>query len=183
MSNNTKECGIAGIYATFQAIMQAVLEMRVPAFEVQVKIISTVGQVYSIQFGNRPDGMPVIKEGVLIDGNLMISLCDIAKIDVEMPSEEGALFKMRLEQKLAAITRVNCDPTQTCVGGNCSQEMERLIAQNKNAITIIDYNGLAQREHTFAGVEVVPKDEVISDIELEGTTNTYVTDVGGRKKS
>lgn len=183
-------CGIAGICEVFLVLQESIARVNTPGFGVNVHIVTVTGQEYDVLFGTGVAITPIIKDGVLTYGTLVISLCDIAKLDLEIGGINNPAFIGLLDEKIKEITTKcrkvyghedierDCDEDynygnhQGCT--KCTQGLQDAI-NDGTPISQLSYNGSQQVVNAIPTLDSVVTATVIGSIAVSNTTGSFLT--------
>lgn len=183
-------CGLTGIYEVLLALQESIIRVNTPGFGVNVHLVTVTGQAYDVLFGNGVAVTPIIKEGVLTYGSLVISLCDIAKLDLETGGINNPAFIGLLNEKIKEITtkcrkvyghgeaQRDCEDDyndRKCEGcGKCTQGLQDAI-NSGYPINQLSYNGSQQVVNAIPTLDSVVTATVIGSVAVSNTTGSFLS--------
>ncbi|MEG1636346.1 MAG: hypothetical protein RR324_02420 [Cellulosilyticaceae bacterium] len=176
-------CGTTGIYETLIALQQSIKEFNIPGFGVSVILTTVTGQSYTILFSEGIQNPPKVKPGTLTAGDLVISLCDVAKIKIQVSQNTNPRFKQVLSRRLKEVTTQFCNwddygYEEVCREEGCTEcvrEMQNAISRSRNPVDALSYNGSQEQISAVNSITHIDYEYVVGDVGITTQSNTFLT--------
>lgn len=138
-------------------------------FSIGVEIITTDGTVNTVVFSSN-NGIVRINGTTLIAGDLVISICAIAKIRVLTGGLVGSTFEARLLAALGCLANRCCG-----CGDACTQDMENYLRCHEGRIAAVSFEGGLEIIHNILAPIGINYTNVIDGVALSTTSTTALS--------
>ncbi|MGL6106069.1 hypothetical protein [Romboutsia sp.] len=199
-------CCTNSIRKALLAIQSTVAEMNIPGFSINITLTTTTGLMYPIFMSASTAEPVIIGEDIITYGKTAISLCNIAKIDIQSSQVAGTGFDAALLSSLVSITtycselamaiddddlkyrypmRGNKNPCSSCYNNSkcdttdccCTPGIQEYLNENKANIDSISYEGSLQHVQSVSAVTTIVSTTVVAGIITVATTIPVLNNV------
>lgn len=168
-------CSVESIKEALLAIFKTVKDFNSVKFSVDVEITTKNGVTYVVKFGKPNTNNLKIKETVLTTDDLIISICDIVKINVLSSTLYNPIFNARLLRELRRISSSNsnnschkCNCSKGSLNIKCAQGIQNYINQNIDDIETVSYTG-SIKQTNIKSIDKVETVNILEDVTLSNT--------------